>query len=121
MRSLCLVAILALTACSWDPDASDINVTVNNIAQSTTANVNHLDVTLTLADGPHVFHPTFGPQSGGTIVLALSSNGQGGTATVKVEQFDRNATSFGSATSPATPLTPPSTNITVTLPTPLLP
>ena len=119
MRSLSLVALLALTACSYDPDKSDITVTVNNISQA--ANVNHLDVTLTLADGPHVYHPTFGQQSTTSVDLSLSSGGQTGTFTLKVEQFDRNSTSFGSTTVNGT-LTPPTTVIPpVALPPALVP
>jgi hypothetical protein len=112
MRSLCLVAVLALTACSWDADPSDLTVTVNGISQSTTDNVNHLVVTVTLPDGPHTYTPTFGPQSTSSVDLSINTNGQSGTYTINVVQMDRSANPKGppTGTTVTGTLTPPSTS-----------
>jgi hypothetical protein len=97
MRSLCLAAFLALAGCSFDAEKSDISVTVTNISQ--TQDVNHLDVTLTLPDGStQVFHPTFGPQSTTTVDLSLSSGGQTGAFTLKVDEVPHNKTTVGTMT-----------------------
>jgi hypothetical protein len=97
MRSLCLFALLAVTACSWDPDKSDITVHVTGISQSTNDNVDHLTVTLTLADGPHTYTPTFGPQSSSSVDLSLSGSGQTGPFTVSVQQSNHNKDTIGVA------------------------
>lgn len=95
MRSLCLVAVLALTACSWDQDKSDMSFKITGISQSTNDNVDHLIVTLTLADGPHTYTPTFGPQSSTEVDLSLSSNGQAGAYTLSVQQSNHNKDTVG--------------------------
>jgi hypothetical protein len=92
-----LAALIGLAGCTFDAEKSDMNFDVENIAQNEA--VNHLIVTLTLPDAStHTYQPTFGAQSSTSVILALPSGGQTGAYTLKVEQFDRNATSFGSTT-----------------------
>jgi hypothetical protein len=92
-----LAAFGALSGCSYDAEKSDLTFEITNISQTNL--VNHLDVTLTLADGvPHVVHPTFGAQSTPTVELSFSSGGQGGTYTLQVTALDRDQNTFGTAT-----------------------
>jgi hypothetical protein len=101
MRSprIVLAALIGLAGCTFDAEKSDMNFEVTNIDSSTSDSVNHLIVTLTLPDAStHTYQPTFGAVSNPALALALPSGGQTGAYTLKVEQFDRNATSFGSTT-----------------------
>jgi hypothetical protein len=94
-----LAVLIGLAGCTFDAEKSDLNVEVTNIAQNEA--VNHLIVTLTLPDAStHTYQPTFGAQSNSSIALSLATGGQTGAYTLKIEQFDRNATSFGVVTIP---------------------
>ena len=120
-RLLSFAAVVALAGCSYDPDKSDLTITVNGISQSAADAVNRLDVTITLPDGStQVHHPTFGVQSTTTVVLSINTAGQQGPYTVNVVEFSReqNTPAVGGSKTAVGILTPPQSSTTIELGSP---
>jgi hypothetical protein len=107
MRALSLIGVLlaaGLSGCTFDAQKPDIIVNVTGISQDTTQNVDHLEVTVTLADGDHPYRPTFQPQATTSVELSFSSGGQAGTYKVVISEADRNGTLYATKTLGPKPL-----------------
>jgi hypothetical protein len=107
MRALALMALLALAACSWDPETPTAIIDVDGIPTDLAKGVDHLDVSVTDTSGtPKTYRPSFQPGSIASGSLELSLALPSGPFTISVTAADRNGTTraagSGAGTSPTT-------------------
>jgi hypothetical protein len=107
MRALLFITLLALAACSWDPETPTAIIDVDGIPTDVATGVDHLDVSVTDTSGtPKTYRPSFQPGSIASGSLELSLALPVGAFTIQVKAADRNntvrATGAGAGTSPTT-------------------
>ncbi len=96
MRALLFMALLALAACSWDPETPTAIIDIDGIPTDVAKGVDHLDVSVTDTSGtPKPYRPSFQPGSIASGSLELSLALPPGAFTITVTAADRNGIAHG--------------------------